>query len=276
MGISLLFFGSRSRGGTANRERRATIVHRRAGRFDRSLGPPRNARSALASSAAALASTAKAPAAELPKARPSPHRDPKADGQEFLAAFPEQRIALIEIGKVQIHRGYGAFYRQAGLTTEQIAGFETIISGSWADNAQLSPNGIYPDGSHVPLDQLKEVLGDKAFGLYQSYRQAEPAYNIALQLATAATNAGAPAVSAEQADQLAQAILSSDPGFQSGRRLNPDATNWDNVMSRAATILSPAQLQVAQALLLNQNYRTALANAMRAATLTGAPAPKPE
>jgi hypothetical protein len=208
---------------------------------------------------------AKRPAAVLGvRSSTEPVRDAKADGQAFLAAFPEQRTAIMEIGKAQIARGYGAFFRAAGLSPAQIDQFETLVSQTWLDNILVSPNGVHPAPVQPPADQMQALLGDQAYQQYQDYQRTQEAHGLTLQLATAVTNANAPAMSADQADQLAQIIMTGSPGAQSGRGLNPATVDWDAVMTQAQGVLAPQQLQVAQGLLLNMQYQTALAQARRA------------
>jgi len=182
--------------------------------------------------AATLAGQRAAAAAAAVPAR-APARDPKADGQAFLAAFPEQRAAIIDIGKAQIARGFGPFYRAAGLSPAQIDQFETFMSEEWLKSIVVAPNSVHPDTGQLPQDQLHALLGDQAYQQYQDFNRAQGAYGLALQLATAVTNANAPSMSTDQADQLAQIVLNSSPSYQSGKPMNPAGVNWDAVMAQA-------------------------------------------
>jgi hypothetical protein len=226
---------------------------------------------ALRQAAAALSQRPSAPSGAAPVRAPA--RDPKADGQAFLAAFPEQRSAIIEIGKAQIARGFGPFYRAAGLSPAQIDQFETFMSEEWLKSIVVAPNSVHPDTGQLPQDQLHALLGDQAYRQYQDFNRAQGAYGLALQLATAVTSAGAPSMSTDQADQLAQIVLNNSPSYQSGKPMNTATVNWDAVMTQAQGVLSAPQMQVAEGMLYNMQYRTALNQAMRAQLPAAPPVP---
>jgi hypothetical protein len=204
-----------------------------------------------------------------PDARKAAAADPKIEGQKFLAAFPDARALLIDVGKMQIARNNWAFYREAGLTPAQIGKFETLMADTWLQNIAVSPDGVHPDIRQLPDDQFREVLGDQDYQQFKDDRRNGPADSLALQVATAAINSNAPSLSADQADQVAQILMKNNTGFQAGGGLNPNGEDWDTVLAQTQGILSPAQAKAAEGVFLNMQYRIALNQAMRAQAQPG-------
>jgi RNA polymerase sigma factor (sigma-70 family) len=195
-------------------------------------------------------------------------RDARADGQAFLAAFPEQRTALIAIGRAQISASFRPFYRAAGLSSDLIDQFENFVAEAWAQNLIVAPDGIYPDSTAIPQDQLRALLGDQSYQHYRTYQRGAGAYGLSLQVTTALTTSNLPSLSPDQADQLAEIILNQSPGYQNGGTFSPATVSWDAVLAQAQGMLTAAQLKVAEGLFLNLQYRLAL-QAERVATPAG-------
>ena len=101
-------------------------------------------------------------------------------------------------------------------------------------------------------------------------RRDAPANGIALQVATAAINSNAPALSADQAEQISQILLKNNSAFQTGGALNPNGEDWDAVLTQTQGILSAPQMKAAEGVFLNMQYRIALNQAMRAQAQAGA------
>jgi RNA polymerase sigma factor (sigma-70 family) len=207
---------------------------------------------------AADATRAVAPPRQSPGVEPATARDPRADAQAFLAAFPEQRAAMVAISKAQASRTFSPFYRAAGLSSAQIAQFENFVAESWTQNIVVIPNSIYTDTTRFPEDQLHALLGDQAYQHYQAFVRREGANTVSLQVAIALTNSNVPPLSTDQADQLAQIILNHSPDYQNGGSFTPATINWDAVIMQAQGMLTTPQLKVAEGLFLNLQYRTAL------------------
>jgi hypothetical protein len=208
--------------------------------------------------------------ASKPEARKSPPADPKIEGQKFLAAFPSARALLIDVGKAQIARNNWAFYREAGLSPAQISKFESLMAETWLQNIAVSPDGVHPEIRQLPEDQFKEILGEQGYQLFMDTRRDAPANGIALQVATAAINSNAPALSADEAEQISQILLKNNSAFQTGGALNPNGEDWDTVMTQTQGILSAPQMKAAEGVFLNMQYRIALNQAMRAQAQAGA------
>jgi hypothetical protein len=162
-----------------------------------------------------------------------------AAGQAFLAAFPQARQMLLDVGKAQIARNYAAFYRTAGLTPAQIETLENQTNAQWVQTAMVAGNGVHPGDPQLPDDQLKEILGDQGFQRFQEFKrvqQLQGLINDASSMSSAAPITGA------QADQLTTIIANASSSYQGGGNANPGTVDWNQVLVQSQGVLTEPQL----------------------------------
>jgi len=162
-----------------------------------------------------------------------------ATGQAFLAAYPQARPMLLEIGKAQIARKYAAFFKKAGLTPAQIEDMENQTAEQWIQTTMVGPNGIYPGDEQLPDDQLKSILGDQGFQQFQDFERVQPLQGIvndALSLSTSTP------ITETQANQLLMILANASRSYQGGGNASAKTINWDQVMVQAQGVFSTQQI----------------------------------
>jgi hypothetical protein len=191
----------------------------------------------------------------------------KADGQKFLAAFPQTRAMIAAIGKTQYDMIFAPFFRSAGLSAGQIEQLEDAAMETWISSIAIThQGGIHPTVTQPPDDQVRAIVGDQAFAQFQDYNRMIPAEGVALQVATAAGYASAP-LSLDQANQLAQIVANNSAAYQNGQTMNVPQVDWAAALAavQANSGFSPPQVQAAQRVLLNIQYQVSLSQARQKA-----------
>jgi hypothetical protein len=183
----------------------------------------------------------------------------KADGQRFLAANPQVREMLQRVGQAQYAQLYGPYFRQAGLTSQQIDQMINAAMESWTQSLAVTPQGgIFPTQPQPPAEVLQSILGADAYQQLQTYQRTMPAENFVGQVATEAGYSSSP-LSPTQQDQVAQIVTNASDTFVNGKTVALQSVNWDAVLEHAASLdLSPAQIDALQHMVANQKYQTAL------------------
>jgi hypothetical protein len=149
---------------------------------------------------------------------------------------------------------YGPYYQQAGLSADQIAKFEDLLTRHEEDNMDLIATAVSqglsasdPSIASVRRQQNRQFQADQTALLGDSDSQQLQQFNreqaALAQVKGAAYYAlsTAPFTSA-QVGQVTQILANSSPNFQLGGDAAPPSIDWDSAMSQAATVLSPAQL----------------------------------
>ncbi len=182
------------------------------------------------------------------------------DREEFLAAFPEARRIFADLYRSRTARDYAAFYRSAGLTPLQISQFEALMAETWLQNTTLTTEKFSGDISQPPETQMRDILGDDAYGQFRTYFKDTFARRFAGQVAAAVGYTGSP-LTAEQAGGLAQLVADNSPTDENGRGLDPNSTDWDVVAARAKSSMSAAQWKAAEAVFAGAQFDRAFAEA---------------
>jgi len=189
------------------------------------------------------------------KAPPGPFAgESSADWQRFAEMYPEVRQMLADVHRLQIERDMGLFYKQAGLTPEQISEYESKTIGLFDQNEALAPGPRFNTvAGQLPDDQLQAIFGQQGFQQYQDYNRMMDANGFAVNVQSMSGYAGAP-LSTDQEQQLAQIVANNDSNYTGGKPLQLNAVNWANVEAQAQTLLSPAQWAAAQIILAKYQY----------------------
>ena len=195
-------------------------------------------------------------------------RDPKADGQKFLAAFPQERELLRRMLSSDYSNRFAAFYRSAGLSSAQIERLENQATDVWIQNLETTPTAIN-NSSNWPVligEGLRQMLGDQIFQQFQDYNRAANAHGLADQVAAEVAYSGSP-LSASQTDQLAAIVTANSPEYQKGHAVNPATIDWQSVQTQAKAVMpEPIWIAAQSAILANQyetQFKRALAQASR-------------
>jgi RNA polymerase sigma factor (sigma-70 family) len=162
-----------------------------------------------------------------------------AAGQAFLAAYPQARPMLFEIGKAQIARNYAAFFKKTRLTPAQIENLENQTDQQWIQTITVGPNGIHPGDEQLPDDQLKSILGDQGFQQFQDFERVQPLQGIVNDASSLSTSAP---ITETQANQLLMILANASSSYQGGGNASAKTINWDQVMVQAQGVLSAQQI----------------------------------
>lgn len=169
----------------------------------------------------------------------------RQDGQEFLARFGGQASEpLLLLGRAQIARNYAALFRSGVLTPAQIEALQDATAQHWLDTLELAPNGIHPGEGNLKDDEVKRVLGEDGFQKFQEFRRSQPFQGALNDITTMSIYAP---FTPEQSTRLLDTIASATAGYREGAKINPQSTNWDQVVTQSQAFLSPAQIEAVKA-----------------------------
>jgi len=199
---------------------------------------------------------------ERPTDRPST-RPGEGSNEDVLVAHPEVVRARVNQYRATLRLNYGPIYRKLGLSTDQMNALEQVMATSYEENmearAAALANGLSPsDPSLAALSKsitsasgrrMAEIVGrDKAAEFFAAIKS-EPVRAKAVDpLAGSLYYTDAP-LTLVQAEQLTRIVVANTSDhIQSGLVYSPRRTNWDAVMTQAATVLTPTQLSALQAL----------------------------
>ena len=190
------------------------------------------------------------PAAKLASPASSA-RDPKADFQKFLAAYPRARATIIANHKMLLLQIYGSFYRSAGLTPAQIEQFQSLVAENWIESMTLTPGKFILNSQPLPPEaKLRAILGGRAYQEFEDYGRIAYAHYWAC-IAGGFSAAASP--SAGQLDQLALILVKNNPVTPPPYSISHSylaSIDWDAVTTQARGIFSDAQWKSAEAGLL--------------------------
>jgi RNA polymerase sigma factor (sigma-70 family) len=209
-----------------------------------------------------------AAAAPVPAASAGAAAAPTVDAQtaymaeelERLASDPELRELTRAMNRLQYARTYGRFFRQQGLSAEEIATFEAakvelaernmerIASAKAVGKSAYDPalESVADPEMMAALTKLAAVLGPQRNAALRQYENQMPARSEADSLAAALFDSDAP-LTGPQGEQLTALIAAnSRPGEVHGALGLPLVTDWSAVYSGAAGILSTSQLEMLQ------------------------------
>ncbi|HEX2854006.1 MAG TPA: sigma-70 family RNA polymerase sigma factor [Opitutaceae bacterium] len=180
-----------------------------------------------------------------------------ADGQKFMAAYPQARGMVLELGRAQVNRSFAAFYLYHPLTAAQREEIENQTALLWLNSIVATPRGINPSVTQLPDDQLQQILGKEGYQAYLDYDRVKPAYDIAVRLATVTGLTGSP-LQPQQTEQVIAAIKQGSDAYRNGGALTNDSIDWGATSTQVKTVLTPAQWRAAEAVLLDLQFKQAV------------------
>jgi hypothetical protein len=155
----------------------------------------------------------------------------------------------------------------------------TISAGEY----HASPN---PSGDELSAAQLLKrnadsfhaeaaaVLGDEGFSRLEQFERALPVEPLANAVVGALASGDSPA-SVEQSDQLLQILAEASVPYQKGKTARQNSIDWKQARSRAAGVLTPAQMTLFQFsvgdLQASKEFHSTLATAAKVASPAGSP-----
>jgi RNA polymerase sigma factor (sigma-70 family) len=147
------------------------------------------------------------------------------------------------------HLGFQRFYRQLGLTPDQMERFEQImarqdqanIDGQIARDLGRDEQAVYRQSGPEWSAAMRELLGDEGKKQLEDYLRSLP-IRYFVDATAARSYASAQPITLAQADQLIAVVLAHDPMYQQGKGTDPGKVSWNEVWEPAAKILSPEQL----------------------------------
>lgn len=162
---------------------------------------------------------------------------------------PAYRALARTASLAQRHLGFQRFYRQLGLTPEQIERFEQImvrqdqanLDGQIARDLGRDEQAVYRQSGPEWSAAMRELLGAEGKLQLEDYLRSLPIRNF-VDATAARSYASAQPITLEQTDQLIAVVLAHDPTYQSGKGTDPGKVNWNDVWEPAARVLSPEQL----------------------------------
>lgn len=144
---------------------------------------------------------------------------------------------------------YGPLFRKLSLSPDQVAKFEAALEKKEEENMDLNASLMdqhltYADPTAQKLyaqvyaecrGAIAQVLGDSGMKEFEAYEQGLPARSAVTGFAGAAAVGGIP-LSPEQVGRLTTLATQAPIG--------PDGPQWDGVIAKAATFLSPQQIEL--------------------------------
>jgi hypothetical protein len=166
---------------------------------------------------------------------------------------PKLQALDLESRKVAIGKSYGPLFQALRLSSDQIAKFEEIMAdheGQLADlDAVAREQGLAnTDPAILDLRQKAnddfetaetDVLGASGFQQEREYDRTLPVRTLVSQLAGVV--AFTDPLTAQQADQMTQALASASPPYQSGGAADFTAINWTQADQAVQGVLSRSQ-----------------------------------
>jgi hypothetical protein len=208
-----------------------------------------------AKTAAAQTGPEKTPASSAPAngASPNPRaaaRAARKAGQAyakaFFAAYPQARAMLIEYQTRNMENYYAPFFREAGMSQAQIDEFIARTAETHLNSLVLNAGGNWTNGQpNLSADDIRSLLGDTAYQQWQDAARAIPAENWVGGLASSVKNGAAPLTS-DQAFQLTQIVVSTNPDYAAGKTVNLQSVDLESVIEQAKPLMTDAQWQQAQ------------------------------
>lgn len=240
----------RSHADTAELEQRLTEVQARRETLQAALRIPPPPMSA--SQVSATKNKTNTPDLPGKSATPQSRRSPP--GLLDLARDnPELMNLFVANQRSEMQQRYGILFRKLQLTAAQQEKFKEVLAAGvprgYDIGAVAKERGMSFDDpvikqlhetSRKQLEsELRSLLGDQVFVAYQEFERGLSVRGFvdgfAIQLATVEP------LSAEQAEQLAQALIEGSPEFRRGERANPKTVEWTSVDRAAQRFLSPLQ-----------------------------------
>src|SRR3954464_13738875 len=185
--------------------------------------------------------------AEAERARADENaRRAKIAGAAFLGRHPEIRELSVAYGRAKIPFQYAPFFASLGLTSAQSEELAPLMPNGgtfWVRDAAepLTLEILNPMPSKQRQDRMRAILGAEGYAQLQDYQNTTlPARTLAAQLASALAFSEAP-LSPAQAEQFVPIGAAS---VREGSYGSSSSFDWDRLMAKSASVLSPPQLKV--------------------------------
>jgi hypothetical protein len=200
------------------------------------------------------------------KARPAAAANPAAAAAAagepplaLLTSHPKLMAAFLAYFRASLGQRFGAFYQTSGMTPEQIAKFEDLMTKHQEDQMDLQATA---QAQHLPAtdpsiaalrkeqnEQFRSdqtaLLGAAGLQQLQQYNRSQGAVAIAQGAASAALDSDP--YTNTQVARLVQIVAAASPSFQQGGSIDPRSVDWDTALAQARTVLSPTQWAALQA-----------------------------
>ncbi len=168
-----------------------------------------------------------------------------ADGQAFVAAYGAQvKPMLMNLGRAQIERNFSSLIRSGVLTADQIDAMETATAEKWINSLALTPNSVHPDDPNLKDDEIKQILGDEGFKSFEDFRRLQPLERTVTDISSMSVFRP---FTPDQSNQLLKVIANANSTYQSGGRVTPQTTDWNQVIAQSQSFLSESQLNAVKA-----------------------------
>jgi hypothetical protein len=194
---------------------------------------------------AVRAQVAASPAAGSPTA--APPSDPRARGEAFMARHPEVKAALLaDIDAMNLAQ-YASLYASLGLTPDEIQRMQLLLRfghgfGRGIQSGTVLLTATDDDSAATYASQqaqLKTLLGNDGYQLYQEYTQTVPARTFTTSLASLLADTDSP-LTPGQAQSVASMLAESANKHDSGQ------FDWVAVNAKAQGVLSSSQFSMLQ------------------------------
>ncbi|HUR58362.1 MAG TPA: sigma-70 family RNA polymerase sigma factor [Opitutaceae bacterium] len=202
------------------------------------------------------------PSAALIKAKVAASAAEKQALYNARATNPDMQRLTLQAERASFALRFGPLYSRLNLSPEQVARFEQRLTAASETSLDLMAasvaKGLSPQDPAVQrlgADEkskfeadVRQLLGEAGFREYQNYERSQPARESVSQLLGNLTAIGAP-LTADQMNQLTQIVANHSPAYQQGARVKGTAADvrWNEVVTDAQNLLSPAQLGVLRA-----------------------------
>ncbi len=194
-----------------------------------------------------------------------------------LLQSPGLQAEYLAAKRARIGRTYGPLLKELKLSFEQTSRFEAIVmqreeqaldiagtvpkamrtsytGGLWDTGLEsLTVGGPASDPDTQAAAELQrqanqafkaaatDLLGADGYAQLESYERAMPARNITDNLAGELATTDHP-LSPDEADQLTQLLANASPSYARGGSANLGQVNWDKLLEKAPSVLSPPQV----------------------------------
>ena len=211
-----------------------------------------------------------APAAfdELPTARNRPkppalvekNGTPSPDAATLMAKDPELRTLFKRSFQAQLALRFRLFYQEAGLSSEQMARFQDLITEEEYERMDvLSAAGALglaaSDPAVATLRQQQrekwqaaqaQLLGEAGYRQLQYFGRLAPLEGFLGDTAALVADTSEP-ITLAQGWRLVAALAQANAKYQAGGKADIWSIDWPNALAQAQTFLTPAQLAAVEA-----------------------------
>jgi RNA polymerase sigma factor (sigma-70 family) len=162
---------------------------------------------------------------------------------------PGYRALARTASQARRHLEFQRFYRQRGLSPEQIERFEQLmvqqdqaaLDGQIARDLGRDEQAVYHESGPVWNSGMRELLGPDGKAELEIYLRSNALRSFVDGIAAKSYESGEP-ITLAQADQILAHALAHDSTYRQGKGTDPSKVDWNAVWEPAAKFLSPEQL----------------------------------